>query len=91
MRKCSFQAGELSHGLSQGGRGRRLAFPASPSCSLRTNPLSSSEPQAHAAGTGSSCSHGRGQGPPPRHSSRWWQDSLRLSQLLGEGPREVRL
>lgn len=33
---------ELSHSLSQSGQGRRLAFPASPSCSLRTKPLSSS-------------------------------------------------
>lgn len=71
MGKCSFHASKLSRGVSQGGRGRRLAFPSSPSCSLRTKLLSSSEPQAHAAGTGSSCSRGRGQGPPPRRSSRW--------------------
>lgn len=84
-------AGELSHSLSQSGQGRRLAFPASPSCSLRTKPLSSSKSQAHGARTGSSCSRGRGQGPPPRRFARWWQDSIRLSRLLGEGPREVQL
>lgn len=63
MDKCSFHGrlAELSIALS--------GLPALPTCSLRTKPLSSPEPQAHEAGTGSSCGHGRGQGPPPRRTA----------------------